>query len=228
MSIDIGFLVKNTLSTLLMPLTMGIVFGLIALWYLHKNRLKRAKIFLTLMLLWIVLFSYRPIAHLALEPLETQYSKLDTIPKNVHYILLLGGDKNNRTWEGLRLYHKIPNAKIVTSGCKHQAQKIKQLLVDSGIPEKDILMQTEPKDTKEEAIAIKKRLGKEKFFLVTSASHMPRSMAIFKTEGLNPIPAPTAFQDKNAFNSPPQGKYLNQTERAWHEYLGLLWAKIKY
>ena len=228
MAIDIGFLIKNIISALLMPLTIGLLFGIIALWYLHKENIKKAKIFLFISLVWIALLSYRPLSYFALEPLETRYSKVEFFPKEVHYILLIGGDKQNRTWEGLRLYHKIPNAKIVTSGYKNQAQEIKTLLIESGIPEKDIFMQTEPKDTKEEAIAIKKRLGNERFFLVTSAYHMPRSIAIFKTEGLNPIPAPTDFQDANSFTTPPKGSCLAQTERAWHEYLGELWVKIKY
>ena len=228
MAIDIGFLIKDIISALLMPLSIGLILGVVALWYVHKSNLKKAKFFLFTSLVWISLLSYRPLSYFALEPLETSYAKLETIPKNTHYILLLGGDKNNRTWEGLRLYHKIPNAKIITSGYKQQAQKVKKLLVESGVPAKDILMQTEPKDTKEEAIAIKKRLGKQNFILVTSAYHMPRSMAIFKTEGLTPIPAPTDFQDENSFIATPKGRHLVQTERAWHEYIGLLWVKIKY
>ena len=228
MTIDIGFLIKNIISALLMPLTIGLIFGMVALWYLHKNNIKKAKFFLFLTLVWIALLSYRPVSYFALEPLESSYSKLENIPKDAQHILLIGGDKNNRTWEGLRLYHKIPNAKIITSGYKHQAQKVRKLLIESGIPENDILMQTEPKDTKEEAIAIKKRLGKQKFILVTSAYHMPRSMAIFQSEGLNPIPAPTDFQDENSFTTPPKGSCLAKTERAWHEYIGQLWVKIKY
>ena len=228
MPIDIGFLIKNIISALLMPLTIGLLFGVIALWYIHRKNIKKAKIFLFISLIWIALLSYQPVSYFALEPLETRYAKLENIPSNIHYILLLGGDKNNRTWEGLRLYHKIPHAKIITSGYKNQAQKVKTLLIESGIPKEDILMQTEPKDTKEEAMAIKKRLGKQPFILVTSAYHMPRSMDIFKTEGVNPIPAPTDFQDKNSFVFIPKGNYLAKTERAWHEYLGLLWVKMKY
>ena len=228
MSFDLGFLIKNIISALLMPLSIGLFFGIIALIYLHLNKIKQAKIFLLFSLLWITLFSYRPLSYFALQPLETNYPKLKEIPKGVNYILLLGGDKNNRTWEGLRLYHRMKNAKIITSGFKNQAKKVKKLLIESGIPAKDIFMQTEPKDTKEEAIAIKKRLGKEKFILVTSAYHMPRSMQIFKIEGLNPIPAPTHFQEENCFASVPKGSYLQKLESAWHEYIGLLWVKLKY
>jgi len=32
-----------------------------------------------------------------------------------------------------------------------------------------------------------------KFILITSASHMARSMALFQSKGMNPIPAPTGY-----------------------------------
>jgi uncharacterized SAM-binding protein YcdF (DUF218 family) len=228
MSFDIGFLIKNLISTMLMPLSIGLILALLSLLYLYRNQPQKAKKFLIITILWIGLLSYRPLSYFALQPLESAYPQLEEIPKDINYILLLGGDKNNRTWEGLRLYHKIPHAKIITSGFNGQALFVKQLLIDSGVPAKDILMQSQPKDTKEEAIAIKKRLGKTPFILVTSAYHMPRSMAIFKTEGLNPTPAPTDFQKENLFASMPSGRYLKKMERAWHEYIGLLWMRIKY
>ena len=60
-----------------------------------------------------------------------------------------------------------------------QTQTARQL-IESGIPKEDIIIHNTPKDTKEEAIKIKELLGDERFILITSASHMPRSMAIFK------------------------------------------------
>lgn len=227
MNIDIGFLIKNILSSLLMPLSFGIFIGTVALWYLYRNRLFKAKIFLLLALIWISVISYRPTSYFLLDGLEKQYPKLENIPEDVHYLLLLGGDKEKRTWEALRLYYKKPHLEIITSGYKNQAQENKKLLIASGIPKERILMQTEPKDTQEEALAIKKRLGKEKFILITSAYHMPRSMGIFQKEGLNPIPAPTDFQRPNSFWAIPRGYYLTKTEQAWHEYLGLLWIYLK-
>ncbi len=47
-----------------------------------------------------------------------------------------------------------------------------------------------PKDTEEEAAAVKQAIGDAPFLLVTSASHLPRAMIFFQQEGLNPLPAP--------------------------------------
>lgn len=229
-----GFLLKKILSAVLMPLSLGLILGLIGLYFLYKENLQKAKIFLTMSFIWIILIAYVPFTNLFLAPLENSYSKLEIIPTNTKYILLLGGDRENRGWEALRLYNKIPNAKIITSGYAGnqkvpEAIKTANILIELGIPQKDIIIHHQPKDTKEEAIKIKKVLGKNKFILITSAYHMPRAIALFKKEGLNPIPAPTDFKIKktdNAF-SIPKGGNLKKTEQSWHEYLGIIWAKLR-
>jgi len=228
------FTITKILSALIMPLSIGLILGLLGLWYMYQNHIKKAKIFLTISLIWIAIISYTPFANMLLKPLETQYSRLTTIPKDVHYILLLGGDRKNRAWEAIRLYHQISNAKIITSGYAPNggtpsAIKTAKLLEESGVKKEDILIQPKPRYTQEEAIAIKKRLGNKPFILVTSAYHMPRAMKIFKKIGLNPIPAPTDFRIRNIneFYTYPKGKRLLFTEQAWHEYLGLLWLKLK-
>ena len=235
MDIGIGFVIKKALSAIVMPLPIGLILGVIGLWYLYRDKHTKAKIFLTITLLWIATISYTPFTNTLLSPLENSYKKLKKIPKGTKYILLLGGDKKNRAWEALRLYHKIPNATIITSGyapfgCKVPAAiSTANFLQRVGVPKRDIIMQIKPKTTEEEAVEIKNRLGKEPFILVTSAYHMPRAIRLFKKEGLNPIPAPTDFKIKS-YDSPlstPQGKKLFQTERAWHEYIGILWSSLR-
>jgi uncharacterized SAM-binding protein YcdF (DUF218 family) len=234
MNIDIAFMLKKIISIILMPISIGIILGLIALLFLYLNKSKKAKNSLSLALLWIIFITWAPLGNFMLEPLESQYPKLTIIPKNIDYILLLGGDREHRTWEALRLYHQIPNVKIITSGYSlhdtlSDAEKTTQLLYESGIPKVNILMQKEAKTTFEEAQYLKQRVGKKPFILITSAYHMPRSMLIFKKAGLNPIPAPTDFNDKNesGFFSMLTSKYLKNTEHAWHEYMGLLVYKLQ-
>jgi uncharacterized SAM-binding protein YcdF (DUF218 family) len=75
-------------------------------------------------------------------------------------------------------------------------------------------------------------IGREKFFLVTSAAHMPRSMALFKKRGMQPIPAPADFRAPNTQSSGlvrffPGVWSLGQSQIALHEYLGLVWAWLR-
>ena len=45
-------------------------------------------------------------------------------------------------------------------------------------------------------MVVKEIVGKDKFILVTSASHMLRAMALFRKQGMEPIPAPTDYMVK--------------------------------
>lgn len=84
-------------------------------------------------------------------------------------------------------------------------------------------------DTRQEAIETKKLLLNQKFILVTSASHMKRSMLLFKKEGLNPIAAPTNHLGYASSNYKAYFSSFNlyKTKVAFHEYLGLTWAYIR-
>ncbi|MEE1974343.1 ElyC/SanA/YdcF family protein, partial [Maribacter flavus] len=75
-----------------------------------------------------------------------------------------------------------------------------------GIPRSEIIVLDKPKDTEEEAEAVKQTIGDAPFLLVTSASHLPRAMIFFQHVGLNPLPAPA---NQLAIASP-----LNPWERA--------------
>jgi uncharacterized SAM-binding protein YcdF (DUF218 family) len=158
---------------------------------------------------------------------------IEIIPPNVNYILLLGGDMQTRAWEALRLYNQNHNIKIITSGYQGlykqpEAIRAKQLLINSGIPPQNIIAISNPKDTKEESNNIKKLLAKEKFVLITSAYHMPRAMKIFQDNQLNPIPAPADFMPKcyDNFGIFPNANMLLWTQKAIHEYVGIIWYDI--
>ena len=63
--------------------------------------------------------------------------------------------------------------------------------------------------------------------LVTSAIHMPRSVAVFRGVGMNVIPSPTDIsildlRNDGLFNWLPSVGALGSTSRAVHEYIGLV------
>jgi uncharacterized SAM-binding protein YcdF (DUF218 family) len=234
MELGVTFLLKKILAWILMPIPLGILIFIIALWALYTHKVTRAKRFLIAGLIWFGVMSHSYVSSLFLLPLESQYAKLDEVPQGVKYILLLGGDKEKRAWEALRLYWMVDGAKIITSGYSmhdriSDAQKTADLLKESGVPGRDILMQEQVKDTKEEAIRMKQRIGEEPFLLVTSAYHMPRAMMLFKKEGLHPIAAPAEFNDRGEDSIWALGtaNQLEKTEKAWHEYIGLAWTYLR-
>ena len=86
------------------------------------------------------------------------------------------------------------------------------------------------RDTKDEARLMQKIVGRDRFVLVTSAAHMPRSMALFAKRGMRPVPAPTEYlaaESRGPARFFPSADGLERAERAFHEYLGLAWAKLR-
>ena len=85
-----------------------------------------------------------------------------------------------------------------------------------------------PHNTKSEADEAFKLIGKSKLILVTTASHMPRSVYLFNKMGCNVIAAPCDFsvKDLEYFPNFPNGMSINQTEIAIHEYVAILGYKL--
>ena len=232
----IAFIAKKIISLIIMPLSLWLIISIIGLWYLYRNHTLKAKKFLTFSFIWILLISYAPFANFLIRPLEEYYPKLDinNSIKNIKYVLILGGDINNRSWEIMRLYNSIPDLKIITSGRSiykriSEAEETKILLTQCGVRDRDIIMNRDAKDTQEEVEALKKRIGDNPFILVTSGYHLPRAMLMFKSEGLNPIPAPTDLKiaSTDSFSSIPSPQQLSKTLMAWHEYIGIAWHLLK-
>ena len=231
---DFAFILKKIISSAVMPLSIFFIILFFGLLFLNKSTLKKSKKIIYFAIFILILISYQPTSQILLKPLESSYGKMQTAPKEIKYILLLGGDVDKRGWEALRLYYQLEDAKIITSGYEGnyalpEATRTAHLFYQLGIPKEDIIIHEKPKDTKEEAIETKKLLGEEPFILVTSAYHMPRAIGLFKKEGLNPLAAPTNFKAETPINyfSIPKGGHIVNTETALHEYLGLFWAKIK-
>lgn len=141
-----------------------------------------------------------------------------------------------RLSEGVRLYFEEPDRQLVTSGYSRyddvpNAVRVAEAAVELGVAREDIRMHTAPRDTNQEAIAMKEYIREQPFLLVTSASHMPRTMALFQHHGMNPIAAPADVMTKGpqirAFTDLlPNSDSLLMSEKAIHEYAGILWFRI--
>ena len=161
----------------------------------------------------------------------------------------LGESARARVIEGVRLARRFELPLLFTgyagvgevSTAAMNARAAEELGVD---PER-IRVNSEPRNTAEEAAAVAaavagrprsrrttapERVGSTTVILVTSASHMPRSVYLFEREGVAVIPAPADFRaagrDYSAWGLLPSASALRNTERAWYEYLGLAWARL--
>ncbi|AFY68849.1 protein of unknown function DUF218 [Thalassoporum mexicanum PCC 7367] len=109
-----------------------------------------------------------------------------------------------------------------------------------GVPATSIIQESESFNTRENAINVAKILEPRQItniLLVTSALHMPRSMAVFKKVGFTPIAAPTDFaivagnSNKNwaggLIDLLPSAEVLDHTTDAIKEYIGMLIYQLK-
>jgi len=149
----------------------------------------------------------------------------------------LGGTSLARLVEGVRIHRELPGSTLVFSGGAvfdpvPEAETMAAAAHDLGVDVDRILMETDSRDTAEQAKMLRFIVKEERFVLVTSAHHMPRSVRLFEHVGLKPIPAPTDYISKQSrtispFDFFPRASALSTVEAALHEYLGLLWSTVK-
>jgi uncharacterized SAM-binding protein YcdF (DUF218 family) len=73
--------------------------------------------------------------------------------------------------------------------------------------------------------------GVHRVFLVTHAWHMPRAEACFRAQGLEVVPAPTAFRGpafENVFSLVPSWQALKDSSWALHEWCGRAWYGLAH
>ncbi|QTA82000.1 DUF218 [Desulfonema limicola] len=246
------FTFKKIISLILMPLPFGLLTGFAGLFLLcFTQKQKTGKLLISFCLIFIAIISYKPFANLLLSPLEKTYTKYEPAQSKISYVAVLGGGHTTdftlplssqiesasltRLVEGIIIYRENPGSRLIVSGWQGRYDPVPNSAVMAslanaiGVPLDDIIIEPRPKDTKDEARLIKDIVKKDLFVLVTSASHMKRSAALFNHYNLNFIPAPTYFQAKKikTLFCMPGSKGLKYSEMALHEYLGLIWSKLR-
>jgi uncharacterized SAM-binding protein YcdF (DUF218 family) len=141
-----------------------------------------------------------------------------------------------RLAEGIRLQRLLPESKLVLSGGSDRMRASEAELMAAagaslGAPPDHMVLEAQSWDTIDEVRALRAMLGEDRFVLVTSATHLPRAVAMFKKAGMNPIAAPTDYlisdEGSDMFGLFPRAEAGWMIERALHEYLGLFWARLR-
>jgi uncharacterized SAM-binding protein YcdF (DUF218 family) len=246
------FLARKIISRFLFPLPLSLEFllvGLILLWFTRRQR--TGKVLVTCGAMLLLGLSNIFTSNALLRPLEHRYPRLDVAhlgagAPDLTFIAVLGGWADHdpdvpvsshlspgqmvRLIEGVRLHRAIPGSKLILSGDNDSAEGMAEVAEALGVSAQDILRLTEPRDTEEESQQIAPIVGSHRFILVTSASHMPRAMGLFRKRGLHPIAAPTDYLAPRHQLEPddffPDGYKLFKSQTAFYEYLGLAWATL--
>lgn len=151
-----------------------------------------------------------------------------------------------RTVEAIRLYAVFPQSKVFFSGGmisqgRSNGKVMAAAARELGLSQDAYVVGPLARDTREEAYYLQEELGTEPFILVTSASHMRRSVGLFHKLGMRPVPAPADYRTicptcDTPFNHEPlvhpatffpQTNSLDMARTVVHEYLGWWWAKLR-
>lgn len=243
---------STLLTQLVIPLNLGVVLLLLAtLLFILRARKTAFCLFLSA-LLWIGAWSM-PISSIwAGSYLEQRYPYMaaSALP-NAETIIVLGGNtaNNRKNWfeslesSGTRsrveraaeLYRAAKAPRIVVSGAAldggfSEAQVMARTLENLGVPASAIMLENESLTTRENALYSVKQLQKQGIttaLLVTSALHMPRSMATFSKQGVDIIAAPVMpqivrSQDPEFSLWKPNMRTLQASRSIIKEYVGLI------
>lgn len=244
---------RHTLEAMLNPFFMVLcliflaLIGLFYQWRYAPYRSILLLVFCTFLMLstgWLPAF----LTHY----LENQYQAIKTPRPSVAWIVVLSGGQADlsgivipdrlygssikRLLEGMRVHNMLPESKLLISGGGYaseysEAESMHDLALMLRFPEKYMRLETKSLNTAEQIKAIKSMLKDEPFYLVTSAIHMPRAMALARKQGLKPIPAPTDYtyywQDERWQKTwIPNAQNIVYFNIALHELLGISWAGL--
>ncbi len=150
-------------------------------------------------------------------------------------ILFSGG---RLSWkEGRKSSATGQSATATAQGSPSEAKDMADIAQAMGVPPQAILLENESLNTYENAVETAKILKQQqinRILLVTSAIHMPRSMAIFKKQGFDVTAAPTDYwvseeslaemqgiSSATFLNVLPDTEALHLFTRALKEYIGM-------
>lgn len=199
------FVLSKVLNFLTNPLVYVFVLLLLAAW-LRNSKWKKRCFWSGIFLLWF--FSNEFIANEAMSAWETDPTPYAAMEKNYDYGIVLTGVTLNdrqpddrvyfhhgadRVLHTIQLYKKGIIKKILISGgsgrlvtkARPEADELLAVMVMAGVPETDILLENESRNTHESAVNVQKMISTDSgsYLLITSAFHMRRSEACFKKVG---------------------------------------------
>ncbi|MEW6179612.1 MAG: YdcF family protein [Chloroflexota bacterium] len=253
------------LPLLVYPLGLACLLLLFSFVQKISASVRKWLVLTALLILW--LGSNRWVAYGIIYSLERQIKAPETLPSADVIVVLGGGTESldaprssveingagDRVLHAVRLYRQgvAPfvllsggNIEWLTSRSTTPAREMEELMVFMGVPQSALIIQDQSQNTAEDVQYSGQIIREKKFervILVTSAQHMPRSVALFQAEGIEFIPSPTDYTITDAewkslwslnfpaqiINLLPNAGYLSMTTSGLKEYIGILVYSVK-
>ncbi len=204
-------------------------------------------------MLVLLLCGTLPVGRLMLGPLENRFPQPSLDNAAPDGIVVLGGaiqqvigatrgqvtvsDAATRITAGAVLARRFPAARLIYTGGSnaliseigHEAEDAKRLWTDLGIDPARITIEDRSRNTAENARLTRDLLRPQpgqRWLLVTSAYHMPRSVGLFRAAGFNVLPYPVDYRSSGTWRdllpSFEIGSGLSRLDFATREWIGLV------
>ena len=251
------FTLSKTIGIALLPGNFLIGIGLLGVILLATRLARLGRKLLIAFVVLIAICGFSPLGNFLLYPLEARFPAWDPARGAPDGIVVLGGAIDadlsashgkavytraaDRVIEAAALARQYPKARIIYSGGSanlidadaREADYAADIFERLGVARDRLTMDRRSRNTKENAefsrLLAAPKSG-ERWLLLTSAFHMPRSVGVFRKAGFAVEPYPVDWRaggsgDLLAF-SPFALDGLQRTEIAVREYLGLVSYRI--
>ena len=246
------FALSKTIGTMLMPVNFLIGIGVLGAILLVTRWAVLGRRLLVFSVLALALCGFSPIGRLLILPLEERFPPWDASHGAPDGIVVLGGaidpdlsaalgrptigHSGERIVATAALARRYPNARIVYSGgnanligddSAKEADYGLAMLEELGIAKARLTAERQSRNTVENAEfakAVARPKEGERWLLVTSAYHMPRSMGLFRKAGfkVEAYPVDRRASRSDAFSFYAVAMYgLGSTDIATREWIGL-------
>jgi uncharacterized SAM-binding protein YcdF (DUF218 family) len=254
------FVLSKTLGLMLLPTNFLIGVGLLGAILLATRFASRGRKLMVASVVLLAICGFSPLGKLLLYPLESRFPPWDAARGAPDGIVVLGGSIDadlsaahgaaivrtaaDRIIAAAALARRYPNARVVFSGGNpnlvandaREADFAGALFESLGTSKARLMMERRSRNTEENAEfskALAAPKDGERWLLVTSALHMPRSIGLFRKAGFNVEAYPVDWRvgeraDLLTFSAIALDG-LGRTDIAMREWMGLVayWATGK-
>jgi uncharacterized SAM-binding protein YcdF (DUF218 family) len=251
------FVLSKTLGIALLPINLLVELGILSLVLMVTRFAALGRKLAVTTLVLLVLATFSPLGNLLLYPLESRFPAWDRSRGAPDGIIVLGGSVDtdlsaahrtpvvshaaDRMLAPAELARRYPNARIVFTGGTanlvsteaREADYSAPILESLGIPKERLILERDSRNTWENAIFTKQLVAPkpgERWLLVTSAFHMPRSMGIFRKAGFDveayPVDWRMGGRDELFAFTRNGADGLGKTDVAVREWIGLLAYRV--
>ncbi|WP_291362905.1 YdcF family protein [Acetobacter sp. UBA5411] len=247
------FIIGKILTMIMMPTALLVEILLIGL-LLRRFLFGRALVTFAAAAFAICLFF--PVDQWAIRPIEDRFPQVRTPPEHVDGIIVLGGSidcltsqdrqtpvtgaAGDRLTTFVALARRYPDAKLVFTGgsgdieqgITNEAKWVRLIFESLGLSDDRVIYENRSRTTRENAtdsFALVHPKPDETWILVTSASHMPRSVGVFRKAGWRVLPWPVGYVSRDHIHnySLSLGNRFAILDWAAHEWIGMAAYRLR-